>query len=553
MDNTSEKSRFATQSEFKKDISAIELSGVPVNKNGAGIPLLCEDIDGVKKVYVDTSDAHSLILGATGSKKTRLVIMPLILLCEKAKESFIVVDPKGELYNRTAQHIDNCNYNVITIDFRNPATSDAWNPLFIPFMHFKEGGYNKSYEFLNEIARSVFVSKGVGDPYWIDSALQLFVGLTLFLFEQNKEHEGFSGVSISNVLKLRDSLFKTTQNIDSIDRELIFAETSGFHNFLREKFPQINRNLSNAIEAPPRTRANIVGFFDLYMEVFSMHDDLLKMTSKTTFQFDDLATKKTAIYIIIPDEKPTYHILASIFIKQCYDCLIAKASDLPETRFDNRINFIVDEFASLPHIPGFPTMITASRSRNIRFHLVAQSRGQLSERYGDETETIMSNCSNWIFLFSREPALLRDIQYLGGNRPDGNPLLSAALLQNLEKETNTREEGDGEDRVKFSESEALVFCGRKRPYITHLFDINHYDYNNIPLPREKPICDYEEGKPFDLLPYWKDILENQQQNIMKHIKEDKKKMRKDFFKKNIFHLPWIIIMLFGLIRLLFRN
>jgi len=510
MDNFTEKSRFATQNEFRQGLHSIKLSEASTVKNGAGIPLLCEQNDGDKTIYVDTSDAHSLILGATGSKKTRLVIMPSILLCAKAEESFVVVDPKGELYNRTAQRIDDSGYNVITIDFRNPATSDAWNPLFIPFRHFRNGEFNKAYEFLNEVARSVFAGKDIRDPYWADSALQLFVGLSLFLFEQNKsDNEGYYGVSIKDVLKLRHEIFRPTAHIGNFDRELTWAETSGFSNFLYQKYPLVHRNLSNAVEAPPRTRASILGYFDLYTEVFSMHEDLLRMTAKTTFEFADLANTKTAIYIIIPDEKPTYHLLASMFIKQCYDSLIAKASEMPDIRFENRINFIVDEFASLPYIPSFPTMITASRSRNIRFHLVAQSRGQLSQRYGDETETIMSNCSNWIFLFSREAPLLKDIQFLGGKTSEGRDLISTSLLQNLLKEVNVAEEGVGESNVQLSESEVLVFCGRKRPYITHLFDINHYDFNDIPPIRKKPVCEDVTEKRFNIFEYWKSVVATQ--------------------------------------------
>jgi len=121
----------------------------------------------------------------------------------------------------------------------------------------------------------------------------------------------------------------------------------------------------------------------------------------------------------------------------------------------------------------------------------------------------MSNCSNWIFLFSREPALLKDIQFLGGNTSEGRPLISTSLLQNLLKEVNEIEEGVGDNKIQFSESEVLVFSGRKRPYITHLFDINHYDYNDIPPIRKKPICENVIEKRFGLYEFWKQIIDSQ--------------------------------------------
>ena len=66
-----------------------KLSGVPLKyQNGA--------------VYTDTSDAHTLIFGNTGSKKTRNFCIPSVYTIGMAGESMVISDPKGEIYRNTS-------------------------------------------------------------------------------------------------------------------------------------------------------------------------------------------------------------------------------------------------------------------------------------------------------------------------------------------------------------------------------------------------------------------------------------------------------------------
>ena len=157
-----------------------------------------------------------------------------------------------------------------------------------------------------------------------------------------------------------------------------------------------------------------------------------------------------------------------------YENLIENAFKLtPDNHFDVRVNFVLDEFSSLPMISDFPQMISASRSRNIRFMLVVQSKHQLRQRYESETDTIMSNCTNWMFLTSRETELLREISELGGYTGNNNDrLISISQLQHLDKD----------------KGECLVFTGRKYPYISSLPDIDVYEdaYAKVKAP-ERPM------------------------------------------------------------------
>lgn len=66
---------------------------------GAGIPLIVEGAEN-KSIYVDDSESHTLIIGSTGSGKTRRIIMPLLNLLTLNNESMIITDPKGELLEK---------------------------------------------------------------------------------------------------------------------------------------------------------------------------------------------------------------------------------------------------------------------------------------------------------------------------------------------------------------------------------------------------------------------------------------------------------------------
>lgn len=196
------------------------------------------------------------------------------------------------------------------------------------------------------------------------------------------------------------------------------------------------------------------------------------MLSRSTFNLHDIGFGRDAIFLIMPDEKSTYHKIIAIFLKQMYEILIDNAFKMTRNnRFPVRVNFVLDEFSSLPPIPDMPQMITASRSRNIRFTLIVQSKHQLRQRYKEETETIMSNCANWMFLTSRETELLRELSDLGGVTSANNePLISISRLQHLNKD----------------EGECLIFSGRKHPYLATLPDIDLYDQHRY-TPRELPL------------------------------------------------------------------
>lgn len=454
---------------FRSFFSSYSISqGCIINKNGenwngnnyGGIPV---DYDSVNKtVYVDSSDSHTLLIGATGSKKSRLVVMPMVKILAAAGESMVISDPKGEIYRRTAMELEKKGYQINVINLRNPQVGDQWNFLAIPYQKYVSGNLDKACEMVNDAALTLMPITAK-DPYWDYSARDLFVGLVLLLFKICKDYEiPDNMVNMKNLLSLRNKMFVTSDT--TLIKSTQFWKEA-------EKDELIKTKLIGTVVCPEKTLSCILSTFDQHVSCFSLQPQLIELLSDSTIQLEKFGYEKSAMFIIMPDEKTTYHKLVTLFVKQTYEFLIDLIYDEEkEYRFPVRINFILDEFSSLPSISDFPQMVVAARSRNIRFHLIMQSKNQLKQRYKEEAETIQANCSNWIFLYTREIELLREISALGGKK-GREELIPISRLQHLNK----------------LKGECLVFSGRLYPYYAYLADIDEYDggnYSVLPIRNE---------------------------------------------------------------------
>lgn len=435
------------------------------NKWRGGVPLSWNVERGC--VYTDHTDSHTLIIGPTASGKSRLCIMPTVRMLGTAGESMIISDPKAEIYHRTAGFLKQEGYTVRVLNLREPTHGNFWNPLAIPYRLYLQGDIDRAYEFINDTAMNLTgIGMSKNEPFWDNSAGTLFAGLTMLLFKYCKEfQQPESVVHIGNVLHLRNILCSGNSREIRMNPLWAYAKSDLY----------IASALIGTLETANDTRAGILSVFDQKMRIFSTQPGLLNMLSRHEPMYSDVDEKPTALFLVMPDEKTTYHGLASLFIKQSYEYLIYKAqqySENQEVRLKTRLNYVLDEFSSLPIVKDFPAMITAARSRNIRFHIVIQSKHQLTLKYNDDTDTILANCTNWIFLTGRELKFLQEISALCGEKTSGGfriPVISVADLQRFDKKRG----------------EALILSGRFKPYLTRLPDIGIYDNNQW-----KPEPDY---------------------------------------------------------------
>lgn len=431
--------RFMSQRELAAQLTELDLNHMEECTRG-GIPLLVKD----GKVYVDAEDHHTLIFGSTGSKKTRFFGMPAVKILSSAGESFLVTDPKGEIYERTAAETAARGYQVLCLNLRDFHNGVTWNPLLLPYDCYHSGNRGKAVEMVSELA-AMIIGENMQDPFWSNTAADVLVGLMLVLLESAEREE----CNVKSIFSLWD------QYLDNREEMLSGLRKRYGDTMIMRRF----RSLENSSE---KTVGSIESVVAGGLNRLDANEEFVEFLSQEGLEFAQVVRQKTAIYLVIPDENTYYHFIASIFMEQMYEALIAAAQEQPDCRLPIRMNYIVDEFANMPKMRNMASMITAARSRNIRFHLIIQSRVQLDEKYGAGAEVICDNCVNWVYLHSRDYKLLHTISELCGDVVYDNhmvlPLVSEFELQHLKKE----------------EGEALVLAGRSLPCIVNLEDIDAY-------------------------------------------------------------------------------
>ena len=74
--------------------------------------------------------------------------------------------------------------------------------------------------------------------------------------------------------------------------------------------------------------------------------------------------------------------------------LVMVADSTPEHALPRDFVIMADEFANMPPLKDVTTMVTAARSRNIRFTFIIQNFAQLYEVYGKENGENKCNASS---------------------------------------------------------------------------------------------------------------------------------------------------------------
>ena len=417
-------SRWAKDKEIKAEEDVVMVTPGQEYSNAAGVPLILND----KEAWVDNGEYHTLVIGSTGSGKTQTVIKPTVKLLAKAGESMIITDPKGEIYEATANMLRDKGYDVQILNFRDPQNGSSWNPLSLPYRMYKSGNQDKAIELLDDLALNILYdeSSNNSDPFWEKTSADYFSGVALGLFEDAKEDE----ININSI-----SLMTT-----------VGEEKFGGSTYIKEYFSFKDPasasviNASSTINAPTDTKGSILSVFRQKIKLFASRENLSEMLSHSDIELADIGRRKTALFIVVQDEKKTYHSLVTILLKQCYETLIGVAQEnggeLPV-----RTNFLLDEFANMPPLKDVTTMITAARSRHIRFTMIIQNYAQLNQVYGKENaETIRGNCGNIIYLISAELAALEEISKMCGevksksdDKTASTPLVTVSDLQRMKQ------------------------------------------------------------------------------------------------------------------------
>ena len=449
-------SNWANMSEFKEMLEGVNLK-TGVQKSG--IPITYDD----KYLYIDTKERHNLLIGSTGSGKTQAIILPMLKLSMMAKESFLVNDPKGELYESLANKLKKENYKVITLDFANPQLGNSWNPLELAYRTYKKGKLDKAVELVDKLAYYIFMDKEIrnSDPFWINSTINYFTGLVFHLFENAKEEE----INLTSVGSLANQLQNKTESDKFLESAL--------------KNSIVNMKVMGVLKAPPETKGSILAIFNQKMQAYLSRKNLENMLSKSNFDIEKVMEEKTAIFIIggmTPYGKNLIPLLANQIID------VAEENKQKIKRF----NMLLDEFDSMIPIRDFAEVLNYCRGLNIRITITIQSYVHLLNMYSKEEVEILKMCfGNIIYLLTEDIYTLEEIASRCGTHIVDNqetPLVSLSELKTLKQ------------------FEAIVLTTRMLPLKTKLLPDYKMDWQyetikeEIPTRNQEEIHIYEFGK-----------------------------------------------------------
>ena len=391
--------RWATNKEFSKILTPINPKK-EVKKSG--IPLMYNE----PEIYIDETDNHSLILGDTGSGKTQAITLPLIRLSMQAEESFVVNDINGEIIEETAKDLEDNGYKIIVIDYKNPKLGNNWNPFTLSYKLYKEDNKAESIKILEKIGYYLFFEQSNIDPFWINSTIDYFTGLCLYLYENAREEE----INLSSVFALSNYI-NEDKNINKFLKQI-------------DKNSNIYYNLSGTLNSPKETRGGIIATFTEKIKKYLTNEELNNMTSSSDFDITSI-NDKTAIFIISGINDYT-NSLIPLFI----DELINSRDNYNENK--KRLNIILEEFDELNPIKNFPKLLNYSRSLNIKFTLFIKRYKSLENIYGKEVgELIESSVGNTIYLWSNDIDTLEKISKLCGNTEVKNKIVPLVSVEEL--------------------------------------------------------------------------------------------------------------------------
>ena len=313
-------------------------------------------------------------MDGSGSGKSASYSIPNAYQC---LGSYIFTDPKGELYDRTAGYLKSQGYDIKVLNLVRPQYSDGYNPL----MHISS---ELDVDVIaNTVVKGQKAEGGNSDPFWDDSAEMLLKALIYYLMATRPEEE---------------------QNLASCAELVRAANNKGGSNLLSELMSQLpydhpaRMNYKSIEIAPEKTYSSILSTLQSKLGKFDSKE-IAELTSTDTIDFEEIGTKKTAVYVISSDTHTAYDFLLTIFFSQMIQQLYDFA-DQNGGKLKQRTYFILDEFANIGKIPDFDKKISTSRSRGISFSVILQTVDQLEAVYEKSYETIMGNCDTHLFLGS---------------------------------------------------------------------------------------------------------------------------------------------------------
>ena len=341
-----------------------------------------------------------LVVGGSGSGKTRFFIKPNIMQCTRTKgTSIVVTDPKGTLIVETGKLLVAAGYEVRAFNTINFSRSMHYNPF--AYIHSEK-------DILKLVTVLISNTKGegkAGEDFWVKAETLLYIALIGYIhYELSPEKQNFSTlIDLLNKMDVREDDEDYKNPVDLEFEKLARKSPDHFavRQYLKYKM------------AAGKTAKSILVSCGARLAVFDIQE-LRDITAYDELHLDTIGDKRTALFLIMSDTDSSFNFLISMAYSQMFNLLCEKADDEYGGRLPVHVRCLIDEFANIGQIPNFEKLIATIRSREISACIVLQAQSQLKAIYKDNADTIIGNCDTMLFLGGKEKTTLKEMEELLG-------------------------------------------------------------------------------------------------------------------------------------------
>ena len=426
-----------------------------------------------------------LIIGGSGSGKTRFWLKPNLMQCnsEKYPVSFVVTDPKGSIVNECGKMLLHYGYQVKILNTINFTKSMHYNPF--AYIHSEK-------DILKLVTALIANTKGegkAGDDFWVKAETLLYTALIGYIhYEAPVEEQNFSTlIEFINAMEVREDDEEFQNPVDIMFDDLKKEKPNHF----------AVRQYAKYKLAAGKTAKSILISCGARLAPFDIQE-LRDLTAYDELQLDTLGDRKTVLFIIMSDTDDTFNFLISLCYTQLFNLLCEKADDVYGGRLPVHVRCLIDEAANIGQIPRLEKLVATIRSREISCCLVLQAQSQLKALYKDNADTIIGNMDCSIFLGGKEPTTLKELATaLGKETIDtfntgesrGREVSHSLSYQKLGKELMSVDELAVLDGGK-----CILQLRGVRPFLSDKYDITKH-------PNYKLTADFDEHNTFDVQEY----------------------------------------------------
>lgn len=422
-----------------------------------------------------------VVIGGSGSGKTRFFVLPNMIQCTKETGcSLVITDPKGTLILEAGKLLQKTGYKIRVFNSINFRKSMHYNPFH--YIHSEK-------DILKMVTTLITNTRGEGkggDPFWEKSEILLYTALIGYIhYEVPVEEQNFSMlVDMIGSMEVREDDEEFQNPVDIVFERLKQKSPAHFAVRQYDKFKL----------AAGKTLKSILISCGARLAVFDIAE-LRDITEYDELELDMLGETRTALFLIMSDTDNTFNFLISMIYSQMFNMLCERADDVHGGRLPVHVRCLIDEFANIGQIPNFEKLIATIRSREISACIILQAQSQLKAIYKDNADTILGNCDSLLFLGGKEKTTLKEMEELLGketidiantNETRGREVSHSLSYQKLGKSLMSMDELAVMDGGK-----CILQVRGVRPFFSNKYDLTKH-------PNYKYLSDANSKHTFDI-------------------------------------------------------